>query len=385
LLRGVALQKEKEDRRMIVYRHATHLVMLSTILFLLTGCWDQNLLKETTLVKSLGFDQANEDQITVTGISRNLPGAADEGIQIFSTVGFTPRQARLNLERKVSERIDVTSLKTLLIGEELARKPIYPLLDVFYRDPRNALHAKLAVVEGRAQDLLMKRYPDKPNVIDYVLEMITSAERTTVIPQTNIQFVCPIMFDPGQDFLLPYLKHGETEIELQGLAMFNGQQFTGTLNAFESTMFLLLHDQKATKAPMSVKIFDQENEIENYVTIDIKKLKRKLRVQPEKKSKVKVEIELFLKVEIDEYPPDHVLGSKHISEFAKRVSQALTKDAERVMRKMQEANCDGLGIGRRLIAFHSDYWNQLTWKDVYPTIDIAPKVHVEILQSGIIH
>lgn len=53
---------------------------------------------------------------------------------------------------------------------------------------------------------------------------------------------------------------------------------------------------------------------------------------------------------------------------------------------MQAANCDGLGIGRRLIAMHPAVWESIKWKgEVYPNLPINVKVTVDIAGNGIIN
>ncbi|WP_216827435.1 Ger(x)C family spore germination C-terminal domain-containing protein [Alkalihalobacterium elongatum] len=52
---------------------------------------------------------------------------------------------------------------------------------------------------------------------------------------------------------------------------------------------------------------------------------------------------------------------------------------------MQAANCDGFGIGRRLMAFHLEKWEQYNWAEVYPNIKINPNVTVEVMRHGILN
>ncbi|MDM5198552.1 Ger(x)C family spore germination C-terminal domain-containing protein [Fictibacillus enclensis] len=56
-----------------------------------------------------------------------------------------------------------------------------------------------------------------------------------------------------------------------------------------------------------------------------------------------------------------------------------TKDANRVLTKMQKANSDTLGIGRKLIAYHPDLWKKTDWEKDYPNIDLSAKVTVNIV------
>ena len=82
-----------------------------------------------------------------------------------------------------------------MIGEQLAKVDIYTALDVFYRDPKSALNAKIGVVEGRAESLLQTGYMRKPNFILNLDKQIVSAEAFTIVPEENIQSICTVLFD----------------------------------------------------------------------------------------------------------------------------------------------------------------------------------------------
>lgn len=358
-----------------------------TLLLLLTGCWDQQLLRDVTMISSIGMDKGPDGKVNYTVVGRNIQENAKKKVQILSTQGSTPREARTNIDRRIAESMTASKLRILLFSEELARsQPIYPILDVFYRDPRNALTAKLAVVQGSAQEILSNEYPDKPLVIDYSVDLIESEEEATGVNKTNIQLVCPILFDPGEDTTLPYLKAGKSDIELIGLALFDDQQMTGSLSPSESTLFLLLNNQKATTALINQKISQERTpEILNYVSINVVKSKSKMKLHVKDKDNITADIDLLLKIDVSEYPKDNFTRESEAKKMAHTLSTRLTDQAYEVIKKLQEANCDALGIGRRIIAFHHDVWNEIDWKKAYPNIKITPKVTVEIIQHGIIN
>ncbi|MBN6189007.1 hypothetical protein JQN58_19315 [Aneurinibacillus sp. BA2021] len=53
---------------------------------------------------------------------------------------------------------------------------------------------------------------------------------------------------------------------------------------------------------------------------------------------------------------------------------------------MQEARCDGLGIGRQLMTFHPNIWKKQKgdWESNYQKVQFAPVIQVEITKKGII-
>ncbi|GAA0355647.1 Ger(x)C family spore germination protein [Bacillus horti] len=353
-----------------------------------SGCWDQQLLQDVTMITSIGIDKGKDGKITYTVVGRNIQERAvsPERLQVISTVGTTPSDAKANIDRKIPEVMSAAKSRILMFNDELAREPIYPVLDIFYRDPKQALNAKFAIVDGSTLQLLNRKYSDKPQVVDYAVDLIASEEEATGVNISNIQMICPVLFDPGQDAVVPYLSASENEIIIMGLALFNDQVMTGTINPSEATLFLLLNNQLEKKAYINQRITEERSpDILNFVSINVLKSKAKLKVHVSPDNQISADVNVTLKVDVLEYPHDKLDTKEEISKMAEILTDKLTDQAKVVINKLQEANCDSLGIGRRLIAYHNDTWQKITWKDVYPDITITPKVQVEIIRHGIIN
>ena len=55
----------------------------------------------------------------------------------------------------------------------------------------------------------------------------------------------------------------------------------------------------------------------------------------------------------------------------------------KVIKKLQEAKCDALGLGRNVRAFHPKLL-QKDWHEQFSTMDISAKLSVEIVKTGIL-
>lgn len=67
---------------------------------------------------------------------------------VLTTEAPTLRKARTNFSRIVDQKIDISKMRVMLIGDEFAQNSLLPYLDMFYRDPKSPLLANLAVVQG---------------------------------------------------------------------------------------------------------------------------------------------------------------------------------------------------------------------------------------------
>lgn len=363
------------------------------IVLFVTGCWDQDLLKKARLLYGGGFDLTPNGKLQTTFVIRDMPASEQQGPKndIIITVGNTPREARDHADEQISRHLRSYKNRIILIGEQLAKQDIYPILEVFFRDPKSALNARLGVAEGRAADMLSLKKVGNILIAEEIDELIKSKEETTTVPKVTLEAIYPIMMDPGEDFVLPYLAVEGNRVKSNRVAMFHDKQYTGTLSPDESTMYLLLKGKKGKTARFTRKINIQEHEGQqnryDFMTFDTDKSKRKMNVQIQSDDQIKVKLKLEWKVSVIEYPKDRLKNKKLIKQLNGYLSREMTDLAKETLDSMQKAGCDGLGIGRQLMAFHPDVWKKLkeNWDVSYKKVHFDPEIQVQITKKGTIN
>ncbi|MED3997464.1 Ger(x)C family spore germination protein [Peribacillus frigoritolerans] len=369
------------------------LFMISICLLLTTGCWDQNLMKDATLIQTITFDQTDEGEFSlgfaIPNIYRNPTDSGQETEAInsenLSTVANTPREGRMKLNTEIPGNLDSSKNKLVLFGEQFAKGDIYPSLDVIWRDPRSSLSAKLAVVKGKAFDTLSIQPRIESNISQNILYLIRSTETNTIIPEESIQTLASELLDPGEDIVLPLLKMSRngTTIDVAGVALFDERKLSGTLSQEESTLFLLLNNKKSKYARFTKYVNgNKELNMNNFISLNVDHIKRKINVSVNDRGEVFVNLNLHLKVKVEEYPIGNVPNK--VDQLNNKLSNTFTNNAEEVIKKLQEANCDAFGIGRRLIAFHHDTWKEKDKTNYFKDVKFKSKVDVEIIQHGIV-
>ncbi|WP_054949065.1 Ger(x)C family spore germination protein [Numidum massiliense] len=362
-------------------------VFLCVSLVCTAGCWDQRMLRDYTIVRGFGLDLAADGRILVTCSLPNFTKMVQSQSIVVSGVGDTPADAFEVIDRKVAKEIDRSNNRLIFIGEELVKKRgMYPLLDFLYRSPRDSLNAHLAIVQGRANDFKKAQVGEATLLADYLDDLIKSAELSTQIPIVNVQSVSPLFFNPGEDAFLPYVQCHDNEASVNGIALFNGQRLSGKLSFDEAMLFLLLADRKGREAKLThrVKMGGKKRDLNPFITVNVESMKRKLKVSVSKTGQPSSDLRLLLRVNVIEFPRDQLNNAREVQALNEQLSRYFTERAQAVVRKLQQANCDALGIGRRLIAFHFDTWKKLDWKKTYPHMTITPHVTVEIVKRGII-
>ncbi|MED1917982.1 Ger(x)C family spore germination protein, partial [Bacillus thuringiensis] len=315
------------------------------VLLLMAGCWDQDLLRNARLIYGAGVDLAPNGKLLTTIVIRDLPQSEQQSPtnDILYAVGNTPRDTRDKADNQVSRLLRSYRNRVILIGEELAKKDIYPILDVFYRDPKSALNAKIAVAQGKATDILSLKKVGNVLIAEEIDELIKSKEKTTSIPKVTLETIYPAIIDPGEDFVLPYAARKGKRVDVSRIAMFHDQQFTGVLSPNESTMCLLLQARKGKVTSFTQKLGAQNGHKNTYdfITFHVNKSKRKMEVLVQPDDKISVTLDLKWTVSIEEYPKDQLNDKKMIAQLNQHLSKAMTDLAKKTLKKMQDARCVG--------------------------------------------
>ncbi|MCZ8510932.1 Ger(x)C family spore germination protein [Paenibacillus filicis] len=361
------------------------------VLLLMTGCWDQDLLRNARLLYGAGFDLAPNGKLLTTFVIRDMPASEQQSPKndIIYTVSNTALEARDKADDKISRVLRAYRNRIILIGEEQAKQDIYPILDVFYRDPKSALNARVGVAQGKAADILSLKKVGNVLIEEEIDELIMSKEGTTTVPKVTLETIYPVMMDPGEDFVLPYLMEKGKRVDVSRIAMFHKRQFTGTLSSDESAMYLFLKGNKGKVARFTQKIStrkDQPNG-DDFLSFNVEKSKRNMKILIQSGDQITVRLDLKWKVSIVEYPKDRLNDKKMVAQLNQLLSKEMTHLVNETIKKMQIARCDGLGIGRQLMAFHPDIWKKKKedWGSNYQKVHFVPEVQVEIAKKGIIN
>ncbi|MEC2158721.1 Ger(x)C family spore germination protein [Virgibacillus halodenitrificans] len=367
------------------------LLLIPVMLLSLTGCWDQQMLKENRLIYGIGYDPGKDNKLRETVVIRSVPKDPKAGIanEIVSVNGTTIREQRSLLNKRISGDFAEGKARMILLSEDLAKIDIYPFLDSFYRDPRSPLGAKLGVVKGSVEEIYRIQQKEQTLIIEYIEELLDNEERNGTIPKQSIQTVCTQLFDEGRDFGLPLLRYDEENegVELDGLALFNKRSYTGeNLTGHQSKMMMILAEERGKNIELTFKVDNQEKEnwLYNYVSVIISDADTKKNITYDASAgQFIVDLHIQLEVQIQEYASDHLYKKEKADELEKVIKERLYKDADEVITKLQEVNSDVFGYGRDLLAYHAKQLSQRELhEDYFKKLKINPTFQVTITETG---
>lgn len=359
-------------------RKVTVFLLIST--FLLSGCWDQRLYKELSVISVIGIEGHIGDIKSYFA----YPSSNSDPTKyiVLEGTGKTLRETRIDANKKTEQTMDNAELTTLLVNEESAQKDLYALLDVYYRSAQSPMNAKVVITKGSPKKFLEIKETSSKEIGEYYYDLITAFEAATIYPKTDLEIAANLMFSEGRDLGLPYLiiseDHGLPEGE--GMALFNGKKYTGEhLTLRESIFAILLGYRKANFVELAYMWDKNEKKVQvGFNIIDFKKKKKIM----QDGNNIKVQYNINMPIVLTEYPPNHLDREDERKKLEKFIKVKVEKDIARMFKKCQEASSDVTGIGEDIRAYYPQLWREGKWKDIYKDLKIETKVNIDIVRSG---
>ncbi|MBB6019876.1 spore germination protein KC [Paenibacillus sp. JGP012] len=385
-------------RFLIKYRAVAALLLCTS---LLAGCWDREEINDVAFVIGIAVDKENNDyrsslQIALpgqSGASGSVGGgggtSGDKPWFILSNTANTLRGTSLEGQKSLSRRIYYAHRRTILIGEELARDGVAPMLDLFTRYPLNRLSALPVVTRGEAYKVIDTDAPIEKFPSEMVRELCFLNMRN---PRSLKTFIDSILSD-GVDPFLPIAsvsdsvpkdwKDSKTNIKLDGLAIFKKDKLVGMMDKAPADALILAmgeanEPEVMVKAPrgkgdLFIKLNENNSSLHPKVV----------------NGKVSVTIQLYAKGVIVDNESDY--GDRRENEIIKlneAIHLKIKEDIEEGVRLVQKKfKADILGMGRSIHHHLPKEWDKIKdrWDVIYPDVQVNVVPHVIIENVGIVN
>jgi len=361
--------------------------LVITVVLLLSGCLTNARLDDLTMVLTLGLDYDENGHLTMYSSNPVFSENASEKTEIFRSTVSSLREGRGKVAGFASGKVVGGKLQTVVVSERLARgKKIFPILDVFYRDPKNSTTANLVVFEGALSDLMGLRQKGKSNISVAMNELIATAtdEKRTV--ETTLLNFHRMVYEKG---ITPYVAKMELrnrKMFVNGIALFNNQgNYIGSLSHKECPFFYLLQKKINPSIPLTIRSNDLSDKGRR-TNFSISIEHGDIRYRPSYKyGRFKFDIEMELKIILTERiePLDIEQKSRDIE---KVIEKEIKFKTEQLVKKLQKQKVDPVGFGLYARAFEYEKWKEIDddWGNAFANATVSVHPKVKIISYGVI-
>ncbi|WP_164545492.1 Ger(x)C family spore germination protein [Paenibacillus albus] len=358
-------------------------MLLVLLLPCLTGCWDQRELKEIRIEQAEAFDMLENNKIrftiTIPTNKSSIPSQSSLAVPSIGAEGRTINEAYMEMKKTVSQDLDFGKVRVMLINKRFAEKGFYPALESYYREAHSPINVKMAIVDESAGDMLKLKAADRSLVSEYLYDLLQSGEENGLIPQASPYLIASLITNRGIEAAIPIINpKGSDRAKLSGLALLHGKRMTGELNDKESIVFVMLSKHNPDYFTVTVHADALKANVSLFMTRDNRSISIKTG-----NGSAKVVLSANFTCDLVEIPYMVHVDEELLKKVGSELEQRLNEEAKVVIKKLQQASCDALGIGLVIKAHHNRYWKSVNWDTIYPEMDIEPNFKVTIDKSGI--
>ncbi|WP_169911055.1 Ger(x)C family spore germination protein [Evansella clarkii] len=358
-------------------------------LICLTGCnTDSKEIDERTIIVGMGIDKNEEGQFIVSIqvpviVSGGQQGGEEGLVSEFETLSSTHNtvwEAIANLEAQTPTILFFGQLKSIMIGERLAKEGIEQVMDVLDRRAPLSNDVLLLVVreKGEVREFL-KNETQLVNLPALYIDRFFTAEqklsRTDDVKLFEYRRDRNMISNAATIPLAFY----DINTVIEDMAVFKNGKMEGELIGKEAGISGLLKERKMENINYTVTIEGEGRSLEASIRANMDLSYSFTETNP-----VKIHLEATGKGELVHLETHKDRASEEtIDELHKKLEENIKKDIDNTITKMKGINVEPWLIGHRIWSKNYAYfetlnWNETGWKDAQ--IDV--NVNVEMEQTG---
>jgi len=379
-------------------------VIIIGCLLLLVGCWDKRELRETGIVVAVGIDKDPDtgdiiftSQVLNPSALKPESGGTEAPVKLITTKGDTVFKAIRNAYQEFDRKNFYAHNKVIVIGEDLAREGILPVLDGITRGREARGYVWLCVAkEEQARDILgvkpngIERVP--ANYLDFILENHKLNFDTTIVHLNDyykaslrggIQPVTGVLeiIKKTNSSIEEVSEKTSQQVKLSGGAVFKKDKLVGFLSETETRGYNWVVGN-VKNGILSLPSLLEEGKL---VSIEIREASSNIKPKI-KGNEISFNIEIEASGVLVEQLGAGTLETRkeqldYLNRLEKNLKKLIEREVNNVIEKVQkELKTDIFGFGSTLHKKDPNEWNKIKgqWIDKFPNISVKVKVNTDI-------
>ncbi|MCL4464284.1 MAG: Ger(x)C family spore germination protein [Firmicutes bacterium] len=394
--------------------------LLACSLIFTSGCWDQVEIEDLAIVRAIAIDYLpgrRAPYLVTLAIKRPAAmgqqegGGGGEQVVFYAGVGASIALAIEQAATHIPRRIFLTHNDLVIVGEQLAKHGLLPVLDFVVRNPDMRLSAFLLIAKGTGQELLHTAERLEGSITEEIHGLIDQAEDAAETQPVPIFRFLRKITTPGEEAYTVVIQASplpkdklpaangegaqagegggnggggakqEKSLALAGMAVFRSDRLAGILNHSEARGKLWLAGM-TTRGIMAV---DDPVHPEETVTLSLTRSQTKITpsVQAGRISfRVEVEAEGDL---ISQSSQADLSTAEMIEKLNSAKAGAIKVEMEKALQKMRQLETDVVGFGAILKRREPKIFREVAdrWPEIFVEVPVEILVKANIRRTGL--
>ena len=376
------------------------------------GCWNRREPELLGVVLAVAFDYDPEsglyqvfaqlaNPIAMGGGTSGSSGGGSGGKKAFWTAGaegHTPFEAIRNLVEISSRDLFWAHCRVVLFSEDLARRGIKDIMDLFERERQFRLIVKPAVVEGDLRKIIEADFPlEETGARGLDRFIVTTRFEKSIFPEKNLNELISNLSQPGQEMIIGRLEALETgkksseesggstpPARIGGSALFRGDRMVGWATNKQTQGW----SYATGRAFRSNFVIESPVKEGSYVSIEALGHSAQMSLRGDEEN-WRIELKVKLHGRIQEFggPGNLDTESELTRSLERRAAGAVRNRIEAMLSRSQELKADVFGFGNLIYRKNPRLWQKIgpRWdEEIYPQLKIDLVVEFRILHAGLV-
>ncbi|MDR7319011.1 Ger(x)C family spore germination C-terminal domain-containing protein [Brevibacillus nitrificans] len=367
----------------------------------LSGCapqFERPSLEDMAMIGVIGFDFTGNTAEVKVSVSIPIPSSKEREVtQSYTAVSEVASEALVGLSTMAEQSMSLSQLRVILISEEYARKVgINKVILDLYRNPIVGENVFVAIVKGRAEDVIKATYEHKPELNTYLNYLLRPRVETAFSSFTTIKdFVFMLTCDCG-DPNMPYLMRKANDVIVSKVALFHRDKMIGFLSQREGKLVQAMLGKRrlprmsfhfpitptGSSTHLVNRIESNAEQKSEQVVLDFVWAKGRARSNGSQ-TNPRVHIKLEMRATIVGYTGNDSLDNKAQFEALRRkIEGQIKKEAVAMLLRFQKAGVDPAQLEESFRQKYRGKWDRTVGMRIYEKAGFDVDVSMEIIAFG---
>ncbi|MBM7563191.1 Ger(x)C family spore germination protein [Paenibacillus sacheonensis] len=370
-------------------RRALSLLLAAALLTTISGCRDRVDLENVTLMLMMGLDLDENNKLVIYASSPVFSKEAKEKNEVTQVNAETLRDSRGKLEARVSALISTGKLQNILVGKKLLQHPGWiKLLDLFYRDSKTRINARLIAVDGPVGEIMYFAPANKRRLSLHIAKLVDTANERNLVEKATLFEFNRQLLERGKMPIITGLRKTKREVVAdESILLDNSGMYVGSLDLEENEILQILQDDQISDLSLTFLLPEQGANKDKALNLGalscyVVDVKRKVRTGYSD-GRFRFDLDFRLPIRLTERLFSFDV-QKDTAQLEKQIDKQLQAQMKAVVDKLQKHAVDPIGLGLFARAYRYRDWKKVQdqWGEAFKNADIRIRVRTEIIDMG---